>query len=188
MRRASTHLAFGVIALCCAAVAAYDGLKLKHAHAVAQAVAVTLADTGNIVRTRGGSGDASDPPEVQLARAMVLSKAGAYADAQKLYDGLIQDEGNSDLTHTALFDLGNMYVHQATGGSSSGPVRSLPLLEQAKQRYRQLLRVSPGDWDARYNLERALWFAPEASEGADEPDVKEQHDVKLRGAEAEDLP
>jgi len=51
-----------------------------------------------------------------------------------------------------------------------------------------LLRVSPGDWDARYNLERALWFAPEASEGADEPDVKEQHDVKLRGAEAEDLP
>jgi len=72
--------------------------------------------------------------------------------------------------------------------SSSGPVRSLPLLEQAKQRYRQLLRVSPGDWDARYNLERALWFAPEASEGADGPDVKEQHDVKLRGAEAEDLP
>jgi len=46
----------------------------------------------------------------------------------------------------------------------------------------------PDDWDARYNLERALWRAPEETEGADEPDVKEQHDIKLRGAQAEDLP
>jgi len=188
MRRASTHLAFGVIALCCAAVAAYDGLQLKHARDVAQAVAGALADPGDIVRTQGTGGDDSGPPEVRLARAIVLSKAGAYADAQKLYDGLIQDDDSSDLTHAALFDLGNMYVHQATGGSNSGPVKSLPLLEQAKQRYRVLLRASPGDWDARYNLERALWLAPETSEGANEPDVKEQHDVKLRGAEAEDLP
>jgi mxaK protein len=179
MRRASAHIVFGVVALCCAAVAAYDGLQLKHARDVAQAV----ADVQN------HSKDASsDAPEVRLARAMALSKAGAYADAQKLYDGLIQDDGTSDVARAALFNLGNMYVRQATGEGSPGLVKSLPLLEQAKHRYRLLLRATPDDWDTRYNLERALWLSPEASESADEPDVKEQHDVKLRGAQAEDLP
>jgi mxaK protein len=183
MRRALTHIAFGAVALCCAAAAAYDALLLKHTHDVAQAVAGALANPPS------RSGDASsDPPEVRLARAMALSKAGAYADAQKLYDGLIQDAGTSNVARAALFNLGNMYVRQATGEGSPGPVKSLPLLEQAKQRYRLLLRATPDDWDARYNLERALWLAPEASESADEPDVKEQHDVKLRGAQAEDLP
>jgi mxaK protein len=175
MKRSTVHIAFGVIALCCAAVAAYDGMQLKHANDIAQGVA-------------NPQNQSIDAPEVRLARAMVLSKSRAYADAQKLYDALIQDEDSADVAKDALFNLGNMYVRQATGEGSSGPVRSLPLLEQAKQRYRQLLRTSPDDWDARYNLERALWLAPEAAQGADEPDVKEQHDVKLRGAQAEDLP
>ena len=179
MRRASAHIVFGVIALCCAAVAAYDGLQLKHARDVTQAVANVQVH---------GNDASSDAPEVRLARAMALSKAGNYADAQKLYDVLIQDDGTSDVARAALFNLGNMYVRQATGEGSPGPVKSLPLLEQAKQRYRLLLRATPGDWDTRYNLERALWLSPEASETADEPDVKEQHDVKLRGAQAEDLP
>ncbi|SAL32667.1 hypothetical protein AWB64_03027 [Caballeronia sordidicola] len=175
MKRSTVHIAFGVIALGCAVVAVYDALQLKHAADIAQAVANPQSQ--NV-----------DAPEVRLARAMVLSKSQAYADAQKLYDALIQDENSGRVANDALFDLGNMYVRQATGEGSAGPVRSLPLLEQAKQRYRQLLRVSPDDWDARYNLERVLWLAPEAVQGADEPDVKEQHDVKLRGAQAEDLP
>ena len=48
-------------------------------------------------------------------------------------------------------------------------MESLPLIELAKQSYRDLLREDPGDWDARYNLERALWLAPEvAEEGTDQ--------------------
>jgi mxaK protein len=175
MKRSMTHIAFGAVALCCAAVAAYDGLQLKHASDVAQAVA-------------NPQDQSVDAPEVRLARAMVLSKSRAYADAQKLYDALIQDEDSGHVANAALFDLGNMYVRQATGEGSGGTLRSLPLLEQAKQRYRQLLRAAPDDWDARYNLERVLWLVPEAAQSADEPDVKEQHDVKLRGAQAEDLP
>jgi mxaK protein len=175
MKRSTTHIAFGIVALCCAAIAAYDGLQLKHANDVAQAVANPQNQT-------------VDAPEVRLARAMVLSKTRAYADAQKLYDALIQDEDSGRVASDALFNLGNMYVRQATGDGGTGVVRSLPLLEQAKQRYRQLLRATPNDWDARYNLERVLWLAPEAAQSVDEPDVKEQHDLKLRGAQAEDLP
>ncbi len=184
MRRSWAHIAFGLVALGCAAVATYDGLRMKHAEDVRQAV----AEAGSVTGASSNLPELPDVPEARLARAIALSKAGAYADAQKLYDALIQADASGDLAHAALFDLGNMYVRQATGEGNAGPVKSLPLLEQAKQRYRQLLRVMPDDWDARYNLERALWRAPEETEGADEPDVKEQHDIKLRGAQAEDLP
>ncbi|CAN7301928.1 hypothetical protein LJR029_004824 [Caballeronia sp. LjRoot29] len=181
MKRSWAHIAFGLVALGCAAVAMDGALRMKHAEDVRQAVAQAGVLTS-------ASSHLADLPEAQLTRAMALSKAGAYADAQRLYEALIQDDANSELAHAAVFNLGNMYLRQATGEGNPGPVKSLPLLEQAKQRYRQLLRVAPGDWDTRYNLERALWRAPEETESADEPDIKEQHDVKLRGAQAEDLP
>jgi mxaK protein len=40
----------------------------------------------------------------------------------------------------------------------------LPLLELAKQSYRNALRRDPSRWDVRYNLDRALWLAPELDE------------------------
>ena len=49
----------------------------------------------------------------------------------------------------------------------NGPDRvagALPLVELAKQSYRDVLRDNPADWDAKYNLERALWLAPEVDE------------------------
>jgi mxaK protein len=181
MRRQLIHAAFGAAALCCAAVAAYDWAQLSHARGVAQAVeeALTKPDTAD---------PAGDSPQVRLARAVALSKRGAYADAQKLYDGLVQDPGTGAVGRAALFDLGNMYAREAAASENTGLVRSLPLLEQAKQRYRTLLRSTPLDWNARYNLERVLWMAPEQTDSADEPDVKEQHDVRLKGSQAEDLP
>jgi mxaK protein len=181
MRRNLIRAAFGAVALCCAAVAAYDWTQLSHAGRVAQAVAQSDA--------KGGAGDTGiDAPEVRLARAVALARHGAYADAQKLYDGLVQEQGTGDIGRAALFDLGNMYAREAASSENTGLVKSLPLLEQAKQRYRTLLRGTPGDWDARYNLERVLWLAPEETGSADEPEVKEQHDVKLRGSQAQDLP
>ncbi|MGF6600952.1 mxaK protein [Paraburkholderia sp. GAS448] len=185
MRRASIHIAFGAIALACAAVAGYDWARLVHVRSVAQTVASISAGTGDKPHERG---EVDDAPEVRLALAVALSKAGAYADAQKRFDGLIQNGGNGAIERAALFDLGNMYLRQATEGGAAGLIKSLPMLEQAKERYRALLRVSPDDWDARYNLERALWLAPETNYGSSEPDVQSQHNVTVRGAKSEDLP
>ena len=64
------------------------------------------------------------------------------------------------------------------------------MLELAKQRYRDLLRLRPGDWDARYNLERALRLAPEDSEvgSAAHAGPTEQRRIKLQGSRDVELP
>jgi mxaK protein len=147
-----------------------------------------------IVAASAASGDPredradDDAPQVRLARATALSKAGAYDTAARLYDGLIHEDSLDDLGRTALFDIGNMYLREGAGGGATGTVRSLAMIGEAKARYRMLLRAAPDDWDARYNLERALWLAPETQSASDEPDVKEQHNVKLRDPQSKDLP
>ena len=39
---------------------------------------------------------------------------------------------------------------------------AVPLVELAKQYYRQVLAEEPAHQEARYNLERALWLQPES--------------------------
>jgi mxaK protein len=128
------------------------------------------------------------PREVRLARAIALSKASAYDTAGPLFEDLISDTRLDEVGRAALFDLGNMYLREGMGHSPSGTVQSVAMVEEAKARYRTLLRAAPDDWDARYNLERALWLAPEARTASDTPEVKEQHNVHLSGAQSEDLP
>ena len=80
-----------------------------------------------------------------------------------------------------------MYLRQGAGDGADA-VRSLPLIEQAKARYRALLRIAPDDWDARYNLERALRVAPETVADTDAAQGTTKRDIRLRGAKSEDLP
>ena len=81
-----------------------------------------------------------------------------------------------------------MQLREAACPDAAGPIRSLPLLEQAKERYRAALRLEPGDWDTRYNLERALWLAPETPGEREDLDEKKRSTVKRRGAQSDDLP
>jgi mxaK protein len=183
MTRTLIHAVFATVALGCAAFIAYDWTRLQHAAQVNQAVAAASAAKGNPHE----NGATDEAPQVRLARATALSKAGAYDAAARLYEGLIHDHPD-DLGRTALFDLGNMYLREGRGDGATTGVKSLAMIGEAKARYRLLLRAAPDDWDARYNLERALWLAPETPSRLDEPDVKEQHDVKVRDPESKDLP
>lgn len=194
MKRASIHLIFAAVALCCAGVAAYDGVRLRHAEHVNQAVAAVAAETAKAAGKSAATGALRDAQgqredsQVRLARAIALSNAGAYDRAGPLFEDLMRDGQSDEVGRAALFDLGNMYLRESMGDSRSGTLRSAAMIEEAKARYRTLLRAAPDDWDARYNLERALWLAPETHSTAESPEVKSQHNVRVSDPQSKDLP
>jgi mxaK protein len=103
-------------------------------------------------------------PEAQFAQAIVLGRQGKYDAALEGYKAVSRG-ARADLATDALYNAGNLHFREALKehGPESG-VRVLPLVELAKQSYRAVLRRDPQRWDARYNLERALWLAPEFDE------------------------
>jgi len=151
MRRHMVHGLFGAAALAFAALAAVEGWRLHRAERINAATAVGDATPGAGV------------PEAQFARALRLAEAGDAEAALKHYKALAQGD-RADLRQAALYNLGNLHLREALKQGERDVARSLPLIELAKQSYRDLLRDAPGDWDARYNLERALWLAPEHEE------------------------
>ncbi len=185
MRRIVVHAVFGSLVLSCAAVAATQAWRLQQAerlNAEVSAIAQAPVDAANATLPPQ---DAA--PEVRLARAVALARAGAHDAAFKAYSGVIRGDAPDALGRQALFNLGNMYLRQ---GLAQGTAEALPLVELAKQRYRDLLRATPDDWDARYNLERALRLAPEEQEAVAEEDnvPVERRRVMLRGMDPGDLP
>ncbi|WP_459709954.1 MxaK protein [Paraburkholderia sp. 2C] len=185
MRRKWMHLLFGGAAVCCAGVTVYYAVTLQRAvdmsHAIDAMRSATVAQLSN--------SPADEAPRVRLARAVALSAAGREADAGKLLNELLLEPGPVDVKRAALFDLANLSLREAAGDDARGPLRSLPLLETAKARYRDLLRDDPADWDARYNLERALRLAPESAEEADtDQDIEQRRSVRVRGAQPQELP
>ena len=156
MKRAHGHTAFAIVAVALAALTASECLSLQHTQSI---------------------NAAADPllPEARLARAVALAKVD-YDGALAAYKSIVQSN-RDDLRLIALYDLGNLHLHQAIQYGLADEAQSLPLTELAKQSYRDLLRRDPTDWDARYNLERALRLAPEDDDEADEdtgpPDPRE---------------
>ena len=140
-RRVERWLA--ALAVACALVGAVQGVRLQRVQA------------------------ANREAEARFAAAAAATQAGRYDAAVTAWKSLVHG-GREDLRRAALYNLGNLHLHQAMGIDPSDKVRSLPLVELAKQSYRDLLRADPDDWDARYNLERALWLAPEADESNEE--------------------
>jgi mxaK protein len=98
-------------------------------------------------------------PQAQLAHAIALAKAGKFTTALKAYKALL--DAPDEVRLPALYNLGNLNMREALKNGQGEAQRALPLIELAKQSYRDDLRSNPADWDARYNLERALWLSPE---------------------------
>ena len=156
MTRRRIHLAFGTAALAFAVLAAWSIWRLGEAETLNMAIAKSGVHRLD-----------SALPEARFAYAVSLTRAKDTEGAAKVYKALIQGD-RADLKRAALYNLGNLHLREAIalGGGSS----TLPLLELAKQSYRDLLRDDPADWDARHNLERALWLAPELDPEPDEED------------------
>jgi mxaK protein len=175
MKRRTVHAVFTAVALVCGGIAIFQGIRLEHSRRINEAI-----------QNASASDLDSRVPESRFARALALSRAGKSEQALKEYTGLAGSE-RGDLRRRALYNLGNLYLRDALKDDEA--FRSLALVELAKRNYRILLRESPSDWDARYNLERALWLAPESEQvvGDDEPPERDQAVSTLQGARI-DLP
>jgi len=101
-------------------------------------------------------------PTTRLAVANALSEAGQFEASEAEYIKLMSDANPTLVARDAQFNLANSYLKQGLRIDLPG-ASTRPLLEIAKQRYRDLLRENPADWDARFNLELALRAAPETS-------------------------
>lgn len=148
MRRRTAHTTFAIVASLCGAVAIWFGLRLHEAQRINTAIAtVHIAAADSTV------------PQARLAQALSLAKAGKFTAAMKTYKSLL--DASDEIRLPALYDLGNLNMREALKNGPGEAQRFMPLIELAKQSYRDELRANPGDWDARYNLERALWLSPE---------------------------
>ncbi len=122
----------------------------------------------------------STVPELQFAQAQALTRAiepgagagtGARATAiDAALNAWRPLHSHPTLGDAARFNSANLLLRQASalrGGAgdagAAGAVanQALPLVELAKEQYRELLRRNPGFWDARYNLERAQRLLPD---------------------------
>ena len=185
MRRRSMHLVFGVLALACAAAAAWQGIQLVEARALDAQIDAVLEG-----RAPPASPHTTEAPAVRLARALMLAKAGERAPAASVYESLIatSPDLSDPVARAALFDAAGMNLRDGSVDGGVVELRSLTTVADAKNRYRTLLRATPDDWDARYNLERALRLAPELQDGPVAGQTAPDSRIRLRGAQSQDLP
>ncbi|MBQ0958517.1 hypothetical protein KAK06_06050 [Ideonella sp. 4Y11] len=108
---------------------------------------------------------AAAPPAQRFARAQRLAADGQHDAALGLFRALHDDPR---LGPAARFNGANALMRQAVALRDAGQAdAAYPMVELAKEAYRELLRQDPGDDAARYNLERALRLNPEE----DAPDL-----------------
>ncbi|HMK13777.1 MAG TPA: MxaK protein [Burkholderiales bacterium] len=142
-------------ALACIVAAAVEGYQLDRIHALDRAIR-----DGSVLMLSGEL-----PYEVLFAKAYFLDHGGKHQEALSLYQRVI-NEGGAQLSTAAMYNSANLNFREALAKRSEhAEGEALPLIELAKQSYREVLRAESGNWDVRYNLERALRLAPEKEEG-----------------------
>ena len=166
-----------VALLLLAIVATVDGARTARQHRINDAIrSQKLPDEAP-----------GQPRELQFARAALASVApaasGAEEDVLNRYRALQDD---TPLGQAARFNTANALMRQAiTVRASPQPGLAIPLIELAKENYRELLRNDPSNWGARYNLERAqrLLPDPEDSEAppSEAPSNAERAATTMRG-------
>ncbi len=103
-------------------------------------------------------------PALLFAQAHELAAADRLELALARYRALYRDPG---LAGAARYNSANLLLRQALvlrDADATTAGQALPLIELAKQAYREVLRADPGQWDARYNYERAQRAQPDPDE------------------------
>ena len=109
--------------------------------------------------------DEAPPPEVEFARAFGLAARGDVQAALVAYRG-IRPEVSPSLASAARYNSGNLLLAQALAiDSANQQGQRIPLIELAKETYREVLRAEPAHWDARFKFERAQRLLPDPDAG-----------------------
>lgn len=177
MRRIRLHLLFGLISAACLA------LLLQAAIERSRAVRIN-----GFIAEPGRSGRADEPAEATLARGILLAREGDGKGAEQAYRHVLQ-HGSPEMQRLASYNLANLQLRQAMQLVRGDPLR-LPQVELAKQQYREVLAADPEHWDARHNLERALWLVPEieTQQVALDPDTSRERAATTMMVEFGDRP
>jgi mxaK protein len=180
VRRRTGHALFAAAAVALSALVVVQCLRLAQAERVNRAIA--LAARPDAI-DRGLS-------EARYAHALALARTGRYEEALAAQKAFVQSE-RGPLRRAMQYDLGNLHLREALRRGMNDLDAALPLVELAKQSYRDVLRADPDDWDARFNLERALALAPEADDEdaqVAEPPANKERTVTTARVGRKDLP
>ncbi|MDH3747568.1 MAG: hypothetical protein OER97_05130 [Gammaproteobacteria bacterium] len=105
--------------------------------------------------------DGPDNAHRQFERAYALKHKQDFRAAVKAY-AAIEPQPNSSLQMDIKFNLANLYFREALRLRDTGDDDlAMPLIELAKENYKEILRAENTYWDAKFNLELALIVAPE---------------------------
>lgn len=157
MKRRLVHAAFGAASAALALASAWLGFTLARAERANALIAAAAAHPEIAAEA------STDTPEAALARAIALAKGEDYERALRAYEPLTQS-GDARIRQIARYDLANLHMRQAARIIDFEVAKSRTLVELGKQWYRRTLDEEPLHWEARYNLERALWLEPETDE------------------------
>lgn len=167
---ALTRLVWIVVALLLTAIAIDAALLWRDQGRNALIEAGTLPDESEVPELRFAHAYAlarAQPPASDVSASVNTNASAGGVDntddaALKAYRGLQTDP---TLGAAARFNSANLLLRRALElHAGKQPTQALPLVELAKEQYRDLLRRDPQQWPARYNLERAQRLLPDPPE------------------------
>jgi mxaK protein len=149
------------------AVAVYDGYQLWRAAQLNRALSEVEA---------GDAGPAD--PRLTFARAYALQQEGEFDAALEAY-AAIDVRDRPAMQADIRYNLANLYLRRALQHREDGADDlALPLVELAKENYREVLREDSRHWFAKYNLELALRIAPDTELEAAEEERNPEHNPR----------
>ena len=168
MRRATVHGFFAILTSIFLLLTLWQAYALKKNQSVVDAIGnvpAKISDdyTDDSAKTTSDKFDESYP-EVLLSKASALSAGGQFEPAETLLVKLIDQHRSEPVGQAARYNLANHYLREGLRRDQPG-AKTRPLVELAKQRYRDVLLINPQNWNARHNLELALRVAPEIAGG-----------------------
>ena len=122
-------------------------------------------------------------PEATYNNANALYKQEAYEAAQSGYEQVLEDAAQPDLSKDATFNYARSLHEFARYAQEEGNAfESSQAYEQAKDAYKQSLRLRPDDRQAKYYLERAI---EESERNTEEPEQQDQQQQEEQDGQEE---